>query len=108
MLKACLLQDGNRTAFAPVPIDEAVAEIEANKPDIVFTPHVETASGIILPEDYMRAIADAVHVRGGLFVLDCIASGAVWTDMAATGVDVLISAPKKKAGVRRPAAAWSC
>ncbi len=95
VLKARLVQDGNRAAFAPVPIDEAVAAIAANKPDMVFAPHVETASGIILPEDYLRAIADAVHAHGGLFVLDCIASGAVWVDMAAAGVDVLISAPQK-------------
>jgi aspartate aminotransferase-like enzyme len=32
---------------------------------------------------------------GALMVLDCIASGAAWVDMAATGVDVLISAPQK-------------
>jgi aspartate aminotransferase-like enzyme len=28
-------------------------------------------------------------------VLDCIASGAAWVDMRATGVDVLLSAPQK-------------
>ena len=61
----------------------------------MFAPHVETASGIILPDDYLRAVADAVHEVGGLFVLDCIASGAMWVDMRATGVDVLISAPQK-------------
>ena len=31
----------------------------------------------------------------GLFVLDCIASGAMWVDMKACKVDVLISAPQK-------------
>jgi aspartate aminotransferase-like enzyme len=81
--------------FAPPPIDEAVAAIRAERPALVFAPHVETASGILLPDDYLRALADAVHEVGGLFVLDCIASGAIWVDMRATGVDVLISAPQK-------------
>ncbi|WP_413992348.1 aminotransferase class V-fold PLP-dependent enzyme [Labrys okinawensis] len=81
--------------FRPVPVQEAVAAIEAERPDLVFAPHVETASGIMLPDEYMKTIADAVHKVGGLFVLDCIASGAVWVDMKAIGVDVLISAPQK-------------
>jgi aspartate aminotransferase-like enzyme len=95
VLKARLVESGNQAAFAPVPIEEVVATIEAEKPDLVFTPHVETSSGIILPDDYLRAVADAVHGVGGMFVLDCIASGAIWVDMEATGVDVLISAPQK-------------
>lgn len=81
--------------FAPTPIDEVVAKIKAERPDVVFAPHVETSAGMILPNDYLRAVADAVHDVGGLFVLDCIASGCVWVDMKATGVDVLISAPQK-------------
>ncbi len=81
--------------FAPAPVEEVVAKIRAEKPDVVFAPHVETSSGMILPDDYIRALADAVHAEGGLFVLDCIASGAVWVDMKETGVDVLISAPQK-------------
>lgn len=81
--------------FAPCPIDQVVARIRAEKPDVVFAPHVETASGIILPDSYVRAVADAVHEHGGLFVLDCVASGCVWVDMEASGVDVLISAPQK-------------
>ncbi len=81
--------------FAPVPIADVVAKIAEEKPDVVFAPHVETASGIILPDDYIKAVADAVHDYGGLFVLDCIASGCVWVDMKATGVDILISAPQK-------------
>ena len=81
--------------FAPAPIDEVVDTIRRQRPDMVFAPHVETASGMILPDDYLRAVSDAVHAVGGLFVLDCIASGAIWVDMAATGVDVLISAPQK-------------
>ena len=87
--------DGRQAPFAPVPIDEAVAAIAAEQPDLVFAPHVETASGMMLPDDYMRALADGVHEAGGLFVLDCIASGAMWVDMKAIGVDILISAPQK-------------
>ena len=81
--------------FAPPPLAEAIAAIAAEKPEVLFAPHVETASGIILPEDYLRGLADAVHAVGGLFVLDCIASGCAWVDMDATGVDILISAPQK-------------
>ena len=72
-----------------------VATIRRDKPDLVFAPHVETSAGLMLPDDYLRAVADAVHEHGGLFVLDCVASGAMWVDMAATGVDVLVSAPQK-------------
>ncbi len=81
--------------FAPAPVQEVVAKIREQRPDIVFAPHVETASGMILPDDYLKAVARAVHEVGGLFVLDCIASGCVWVDMKETGVDVLISAPQK-------------
>lgn len=81
--------------FAPAPVDEVVAKILSEQPDLVFAPHVETASGIVLPDSYIRAVADAVHQVGGLFVLDCVASGCDWVDMKATGVDVLISAPQK-------------
>ncbi|MBV6304241.1 aminotransferase class V-fold PLP-dependent enzyme [Candidimonas humi] len=95
VLKARPVAQGKQAAFAPPPIDEVVAAIKAEKPDLVFAPHVETASGIILPEDYMRKVAQAVHAHGGMFVLDCIASGAIWVDMQAIGVDVLISAPQK-------------
>jgi len=95
VLKARRVEDGKQSAFAPAPIEEVVAMIKAKKPDVVFAPHVETASGIMLPDEYMRKVADAVHAEGGLFVLDCIASGTIWVDMQATGVDVLISAPQK-------------
>jgi aspartate aminotransferase-like enzyme len=81
--------------FAPCPIDEVVAKIAEEKPDVVFAPHVETSAGIILPDDYIKAVTEAVHAHGGLFVLDCIASGTIWADMRALGVDVLISAPQK-------------
>ena len=95
VLKARPVEAGPQAAFAPAPIDEVVATIRAEKPAVVFAPHVETASGMMLPDDYLRAVADAVHAVGGLFVLDCIASGTVWVDMQASGVDVLISAPQK-------------
>ncbi|QJQ96151.1 MULTISPECIES: aminotransferase class V-fold PLP-dependent enzyme [Halomonadaceae] len=81
--------------FAPAPIEEVVAAIEAQKPDLVFAPHVETASGMLLPDDYLKRVAQAVHGVGGMLVLDCIASGTLWVDMQAIGVDVLISAPQK-------------
>ena len=95
VLKARRVGDGPQAPFAPTPIDEVVASIHANKPDVVFAPHVETSSGMILPDSYMRAVADAVHAVGGLFVLDCIASGAMWVDMVDCGIDVLVSAPQK-------------
>lgn len=95
VLKARPVEDGPQAAFAPAPIEEVVATIAAEKPDIVFAPHVETSAGMILPDDYIRAVADAVHAVGGLFVLDCIASGALWVDMEVSAVDILISAPQK-------------
>ena len=95
VLKARRVEDGKHAAFAPAPIEEVVATIEAKKPDVVFAPHVETSSGMILPEDYMRSVAEAIHAVGGLFVLDCVASGTIWVDMEACGVDVLLSAPQK-------------
>jgi aspartate aminotransferase-like enzyme len=81
--------------FAPPPVEEVAQAIRNARPDAVFAPHVETSAGIILPDDYIRAIADAAHDVGAVMVLDCIASGCVWVDMKATGVDVLISAPQK-------------
>lgn len=81
--------------FAPVDIDVAVAKIKEQKPAIVFAPHVETSAGIILPDDYIKALGEAVHSVGGLLVIDCIASGCVWLDMKELGIDVLISAPQK-------------
>ncbi len=94
-LKARPVATGRQAAYAPAPIDEVVASIRAERPAVVFAPHVETSAGMILPDAYLRRVADAVHEVGGLFVLDCIASGAIWVDMQATGVDVLVSAPQK-------------
>jgi len=85
----------NTAPFMPVPIDELVAVIRNEKPDLVFAPHVETSSGMLLPDEYVKAVGHAVREVGGLFVLDCIASGAIWVDMLHAAVDVLISAPQK-------------
>lgn len=95
VLKARPVADGPQAAFAPAPLDEVLTTIAEHKPQVVFAPHVETSSGMILPDDYLRAVSDAVHAVGGLFVLDCIASGTLWVDMQACGIDVLISAPQK-------------
>ncbi len=95
VLKARQQGVGAQAPWAPAPIAEVQASIAREKPALVFAPHVETSSGMILPDNYLKAVADAVHAVGGLFVLDCIASGAMWVDMKATGVDVLISAPQK-------------
>ena len=95
VMKARRLEEASGSPFAPAPLDEVVAVIRNEHPDIVFAPHVETSSGMLLPDDYMRAVADAVHQHGGLFVLDCIASGDLWVDMEESGVDILISAPQK-------------
>ncbi|HWH72935.1 MAG TPA: aminotransferase class V-fold PLP-dependent enzyme [Methylibium sp.] len=95
VLKARRIAEGKQAPFAPAPIEEVVATIRAERPDVVFAPHVETSAGMMLPDDYLKRVAAAVHEVGGLFVLDCIASGTVWVDMAATGVDVLVSAPQK-------------
>lgn len=95
IFKARQTANDSRAPFAPAPIEEVTAAIRASKPDVVFAPHVETSAGIILPDAYITALADAAHEVGAILVLDCIASGCVWVDMAKTGVDVLISAPQK-------------
>ncbi len=95
VFKARQTGNGPQAPFAPAPVEEVVAMIRETKPDVVFAPHVETSAGLILPEDYITALADAAHEVGALMVLDCIASGCVWVDMEKTGVDVLISAPQK-------------
>ena len=95
VMKARRSGNALQAPFAPAPIDEVVAAIRAEKPGIVFAPHVETAAGVILPDDYVTALASAAHEVGALMVLDCIASGCAWIDMEKTGVNVLISAPQK-------------
>jgi len=95
VLKARPTGSGTTAPFAPAALDEVVSAIRAERPAVVFAPHVETASGILLPDEYVRTVAKATHDGGGLFVLDCVASGAMWVNMKDTGVDVLISAPQK-------------
>ncbi len=95
VMKARRVNDSKQSPWIPCPVDEVVAAIERDKPDVVFAPHVETACGMMLPDDYLRTVANAVHAAGGLMVLDCIASGAMWVNMEHTGVDVLVSAPQK-------------
>ena len=95
VMKARQTGNAQPAPFAPAPVDEVVAAIRDQKPGIVFAPHVETAAGVILPDDYVTALAAAAHEVGALMVLDCIASGCAWVDMGKTGVDVLISAPQK-------------
>ncbi|WP_299146257.1 aminotransferase class V-fold PLP-dependent enzyme [uncultured Tateyamaria sp.] len=95
VLKARQTGNASPSPFTPAPIDEVVASIQSEKPDVVFAPHVETSAGVILPDDYIAAMATAAHEVGALMVLDCIASGCAWIDMRTLGVDVLISAPQK-------------
>lgn len=95
VLKARPLSKEHQSAWIPAPVEEVVAAIRAEKPALVFAPHVETASGIMLPDAYLRAVGEAVQEVGGLFVLDCVASGTVWVDMQDCHIDVLISAPQK-------------
>ena len=95
VLKARFDSDDAQAQLSPYPIEEAVDAIRNERPDVVFAPHVETSAGMILPDEYIKSIADAAHEVGALFVLDCIASGAIWVDMKALGVDLLCSAPQK-------------
>ena len=95
VLKARQQSSDTKSAWAPLAIEEVEAQIAAEKPAVVFAPHVETAAGLMLPDAYLSRLSAAVHKVGGLLVLDCIASGAMWVDMKSTGVDVLISAPQK-------------
>ena len=95
VLKARRTTAGATAPFVPAPLDEVLATIRAEKPAVLFCPHVETASGMLLSDDYLRAVGAALHEHGGLLVLDCIASGALWVDMADCNVDVLVSAPQK-------------
>ena len=95
VLKARAADGGKQAPFAPAPIEEVVQTVERERPDVVFVPHVETASGIMLPNDYLQRLAEAVRKVDGLFAVDCVASGAIWLDMKQLGIDVLLSAPQK-------------
>lgn len=93
--KAAPLEPSPQAAWAPPPVREVAEAIAESGIELVFAPHVETSAGMLLPDPYLRELAEAVHANDGLMVLDCVASGALWVDMAALGVDVLISAPQK-------------
>jgi len=95
VLKALPLKEGVNPSFGPWDVDAVIAKVNLEKPKVFFTPQVETSTGIMLPDEYIRKVSDAVHANGGIFVLDCIASGTIWCDMTKCGVDVLISAPQK-------------
>ena len=95
VMKARQIRNGSQSPFRPALIQEVVTKIREMKPDVVFAPHVETSAGVILPDDYVKALSKAAHDVGALVVLDCIASGCSWVDMRSCGVDVLISAPQK-------------
>lgn len=95
VLKARQTGPDAQAPWIPHPIEEVEATILRERPAVVFAPHVETSAGMILSDQYLSRVAAATHQAGGLFVLDCIASGAMWVDMRSTGVDVLISAPQK-------------
>ena len=95
VVQARPVDDSPQAAWVPAPVEEVVAQIEQVRPEVLFAPHVETASGMVLPDDYLRAVADAVHAAGGIFVLDCVASGPLWVDMADLGIDIVVSAPQK-------------
>ena len=95
VLSASQTFENYQAPFKPVSLDEITLYINENKPSVVFAPHVETSAGIVLPDEYLKGISNAVHSYGGIFVLDCVASGAAWVDMKTTGVDVLLTAPQK-------------
>ena len=89
------VRDEEQAPFAPPDLDLVLTKIHEEKPKVVFAPHVETSAGMLLPDSYITQVADATHQSGGIMVLDCIASGALWVDMKKTGVDVIVSAPQK-------------
>ena len=95
VLKAQRTGVGETAPFAPMALEEVVKHIAATKPQVFFAPHVETSAGMVLPDDYIREVGAAVRANDGLFVLDCVASGAVWIDMQALNVDVMVTAPQK-------------
>ena len=95
IIKATQISDDPTSCFAPASIDKITKEIASQKPDIVFCPHVETSAGILVPDNFLKQVSEAVHKVGGLFVLDCVASGTLFVDMQACGVDILLTAPQK-------------
>ena len=95
VLSASPTFDNFQAPYKPVVLEDIISKIKVNKPAVVFAPHVETSAGIMLPDEYLKGISNAVHAHGGIFVLDCVASGSAWVDMKSTGVDVLLTAPQK-------------
>jgi aspartate aminotransferase-like enzyme len=95
VLKASPIAPGSRQPWAPPPLEQVLAAIRERQPDVVLAAHVDTSSGILLPHEYLRAVGEVVRAQGGLFVVDCVASGTVWVDMQDCAVDVLLSAPQK-------------
>lgn len=89
------VENGSSPSYAPPPLEEVVRSIHSERPGVVFAAHVETSAGVILSDDYIRAVSKACEETDALFVLDCIASGCLWIDMKTLGVDVLITAPQK-------------
>ena len=81
--------------YSPPPLKTIVDEILSFKPKLVYATHVETSTGIIIPDEYIKGIGEATKSIGGLFVLDCVASGSLFVDMEILGIDLLLTAPQK-------------
>ena len=106
VLKARRTGGDAQSPWAPAPIDEVVSTIASVKPAVVFAPHVETASGMMLPDDYMKKIADAVHVWAACSCWTASPRARCgWT--CRPSVSMCWSARRKRAGARRPPARWS-
>ena len=58
--------NGSPAPYAPAPIEDVVAAIREARPAAVFAPHVETSAGIILSDDYIRALAEVAHEVGAI------------------------------------------
>ena len=95
VLAAGQCDDNTDAPFAPCPLEDILERIRAEKPDVVFCPHVETSAGMMMPDNFIRSVSSCVHEHGGIFVLDCVASGTVFVNLEETGVDVLLTAPQK-------------
>ncbi|MBM75315.1 MAG: aminotransferase [Proteobacteria bacterium] len=95
VIKAKPIDNGSNPHYAPPALEDVLNTIHRERPNVVFAAHVETSAGMMLPDDYIKKVSQAVHAVGGIFVLDCIASGTLWVNMKELGVDVLITAPQK-------------
>ena len=54
VLAAGQTADETDAPFAPQPLDDILARIREEKPDIVFCPHVETSAGLMVPDSFHR------------------------------------------------------